>query len=438
MLKSPFYFKYRYHYSLYYNVLFCSPFQNQICREIPTILPPYVPPPTLPPTPLPDPCQDAISNCAAYDQSACTNYPAWATTFCSKTCGICSPSTPVVAPPCVDNLSNCSNYDASSCSGNTSWATENCRKFCGYCSPGTQVGGFFNKCFYKGREYAQGEKWDDGCAYECECADANTGKYVCYNKCPSYYNLPSQCPLVQQQGACCLKPVCTFDGTYVTNDTTGACVYNGQSYLQGQIWSVGCQSHCFCLNATAGEYACQSRCAKYDSLPSNCKLVKRPGGCCEKPVCEFQTQIGVVTGNGGTSGPGGNSTTPGVCIHRGQVHNQDDTWQDGCGTLCMCENATYGYVRCQNLCPNFLNIPTNCSLVTVFGNCCQSLYCTSPATFDSSQTGPDTTGGAPDQVTLPGNSSVPTLPPGITYAPGKNSLRFECEIVMPSLCNHYG
>jgi len=32
---------------------------------------------------------------------------------------------------------------------------------------------------YKGRIYTQGQKWDDGCDYSCECTDATQGLYTC-------------------------------------------------------------------------------------------------------------------------------------------------------------------------------------------------------------------------------------------------------------------
>ena len=37
-------------------------------------------------------------------------------------------------------------------------------------------------CVYYGRRYGQGEKWIDGCQYECECIDAKTGQYRCSQK----------------------------------------------------------------------------------------------------------------------------------------------------------------------------------------------------------------------------------------------------------------
>ena len=34
-------------------------------------------------------------------------------------------------------------------------------------------------CLYKGQVYQQGQTWQDGCDYECECTDANRGMYKC-------------------------------------------------------------------------------------------------------------------------------------------------------------------------------------------------------------------------------------------------------------------
>jgi len=38
---------------------------------------------------------------------------------------------------------------------------------------------FLDQCMYKGRIYTQGQKWDDGCDYSCECTDATQGLYTC-------------------------------------------------------------------------------------------------------------------------------------------------------------------------------------------------------------------------------------------------------------------
>ena len=34
-------------------------------------------------------------------------------------------------------------------------------------------------CVYNGKSYTQGQTWQDGCQYDCECVDAMTGQYRC-------------------------------------------------------------------------------------------------------------------------------------------------------------------------------------------------------------------------------------------------------------------
>ena len=41
-------------------------------------------------------------------------------------------------------------------------------------------------CMYKGQKYSQGQKWDDGCQYKCECKDARSGLYKCDERYKKY------------------------------------------------------------------------------------------------------------------------------------------------------------------------------------------------------------------------------------------------------------
>ena len=357
---------------------------------------------------------------------------------------------------CKDELPDCSRYRVSWCSDKV-WAMEKCRRFCGYCGSVSWTPVSSNKCFYKGGHYEQGEKWDDGCAYECECADASTGQYVCYNKCPSYFNLPRECKLIPRPGKCCREPDCEFRGTYDVKKVQEHCEYNGRKYLQGQVWSEGCEYECICVDASTGFYACQSKCSQYDSLPGNCKLVTPPGECCKKPDCEFQTQVGKFSGSGGARGPAtetdvnavnstcvdnspdcntyhpdlctsptnrsfalencrkfcnvcdseGVSTPSDVCIYQGRSFKQGQKWYDGCQKVCVCDDAENGYVRCEDRCPDYLNLPSGCSLVNVSGQCCLSLQCDTQATFTGSQTDTDTVGAVP----MTQADELSTLPP---------------------------
>ena len=108
-----------------------------------------------------------------------------------------------------------------------------------------------------------------------------------------------------------------------------------------------------------------------------------------------------------------------VCLYKGQKYKQGETWYDGCDLACVCDNAEFGYVRCEARCPDYLNMPVGCSMVTVPGQCCGSLFCATPVTIIDSQTLPDTIGAMPESYQVPKSDVYPTLPPGHVYAPGK-------------------
>lgn len=44
------------------------------------------------------------------------------------------------------------------------------------------VSSVFTVCVYKGKSYTQGQRWQDGCDYECVCDDAMTGHYMCTDR----------------------------------------------------------------------------------------------------------------------------------------------------------------------------------------------------------------------------------------------------------------
>ncbi|GFS19596.1 collagen alpha-5(VI) chain [Elysia marginata] len=358
-------------------------------------------------------------------------------------------------PVCKDRIPDCPSYSLSVCTGSSQhWGQENCRRYCGYCEPFDQILGTDLKCVYNGEEHDQGTKWDDGCLYECKCEDASKGQYTCYNKCPSYFNLPGQCTLTKKPEKCCLQPVCQFEETYTMKEVHERCDYGGEQYSQGEIWSVDCEFVCTCLDAATGYYACQSKCPKYESLPSNCKLVRSPGECCEKPDCKFETVVGRFKGISRARAPAKEKpentscvdkspdcdkyepelcssptnrsfaldncskfcslcdpdkvSSNDVCTYKGQAYEQDDTWQDGCEKTCWCDDAQTGETRCEDLCPDYLNVPGGCSLVEIPNQCCKSLSCGEQPLFAASQVQSDTIGAVPNTV---GHS---TLPPALT------------------------
>ncbi|XP_013410815.1 uncharacterized protein LOC106173996 isoform X2 [Lingula anatina] len=410
----------------------------QTCKVIPTgtIVPPTVP------TAGPDPCRDVI-DCESYGKSMCTNYPEFANGNCQRYCGICTPQVTVTpAPEVCKDTQDCRGYNIDDCKTYEGFMKTNCKSFCGFCSTNTITGGYFGKCFYKGQTYSQGDKWSDGCEYECECIDGAGAKYQCYNKCPIYSNLPSQCTLTRVPGQCCMQPVCNWGTTFGTFTGTGVgtlngidvCVYKGTKYYQGKLWQDGCDSQCQCIDAKTGYYECQDLCPTYTNLPSQCKMEAVPGQCCAEPRCNWQTNYGSFTGIGAVTGtsagqvpttpppcvdkiPNCNefaipwacgeykswaenscrkscnlctgTATPGpddFCLYKGQKYQHGASWNDGCDTKCTCENAVVGFYRCENLCPSYPVLPAGCQLTTVPNECCQQVRC-SNGNFIGSNTG---------------------------------------------------
>ena len=43
----------------------------------------------------------------------------------------------------------------------------------------------------------------------------------CFFRCPVYHNLPTDCTLVAQPGQCCLKPLCNFQPTVDSQQSSG-------------------------------------------------------------------------------------------------------------------------------------------------------------------------------------------------------------------------
>ncbi|XP_053376973.1 uncharacterized protein LOC123528762 [Mercenaria mercenaria] len=436
-----------------------------------------------------DPCHDKTNNCDQYGSDVCTNYGQWARVNCARTCGFCTPLYTIAPPKCSDSSSSCASQSLTDCSKTGSFVQLNCQKFCGLCTANTSSTGYYGKCSYKDKTYNTGEKWLDGCDYECICEDGNTGRYKCNNRCPVYRNLPEDCTLTSQSGSCCLQPVCNFNPTInvqqssghaVTSSGIDVCVYRAKQFFQRQSWRDGCDYQCTCTNATAGLYQCDDLCPVYSSIPPYCHLEQPVGECCKKPVCEFNTQSGSFTGYGSISGYG-IAKTPSQqpvcsdvdakcseygkdvcvsyrgwavnncrkfcnmcdegpvasgpndhCVYGGIVYSQGDSWNTSCDTVCTCENAAYGYYRCNNICPSYNNLPRGCHVVKKSGECCPVVQCQDGYFFSSSTNLGSLANGLALSVSNPpaGKTPVqPTLPSGEVLPLGAGSAGFTAPTI---------
>eukprot|EP00916_Digyalum_oweni_P007206 GHVL01012180.1.p1 GENE.GHVL01012180.1~~GHVL01012180.1.p1 ORF type:complete len:402 (-),score=23.95 GHVL01012180.1:145-1350(-) len=290
-------------------------------------------------------------------------------------------------------------------------------------------------CEYKRQRYGQGERWEDGCDFNCVCEDASTGAWRCVDKCEKYVDIPKPYCYLEQDpvNTCCQRPVCNFliahgekEGnntlptttvtTTATSTTRGyfepKCVYKGLQYAVGQSWYDGCSLKCKCDNADKNIYTCLSRCSSYPPEYDSCEQKPDPEDptCCVVPICTPTPKPYATPYPGATLAPGripprvpvippGISTggnTTGYCEYNGIQYSQDDIWEDGCDYTCVCQDAQNGVYKCTEKCQRFSGVPAICRLVTDYANpCCRILSCSGPNNVTSGSVLPPTGGSTP-------------------------------------------
>ncbi|CAG2185497.1 COL6A [Mytilus edulis] len=265
-----------------------------------------------------------------------------------------------------------------------------------------------NRCAYKGKSYSPGQKWNDGCDYECVCQDGATGKYQCYNRCPVYYNLPSLCTLVRKPGECCLQPVCNFNPSIQKFESAGKGQNQqgiGTSYKQGEVWSPKCDERCSCENAKYGYYRCVNTCPKYTNMSPTCVMsTDLNDPCCTAPKCTFDANLGKVPQplptfgkstltyavvspqTGATQNQGFTNahiklintvpTPQPPTVDPGKLSAGGETWEVGCQYNCICDDGITGHYKCVEKCVHYTNLPPKCYLLQDPSNpCCKKPEC---------------------------------------------------------------
>lgn len=151
-------------------------------------------------------------------------------------------------------------------------------------------------CSFKGKDYAIGEEFNDGCASLCVCKA--TGVKCLKLECPTYF------------GTDVMDPNCIEWETVPKNFTPIAphccpeklvCVSNGSCYHEGvtyQNWQqlplnvTGCEKRCYC---EMGNVECQNTCPPVTAMPppdlecpvTHARLGKIQGDdCCKYWVCD--------------------------------------------------------------------------------------------------------------------------------------------------------
>ncbi|XP_070202959.1 uncharacterized protein [Littorina saxatilis] len=324
----------------------------------------------------------------------------------------------------------------------------------------SNTGGGRSTCIYKGVAYGNGQTWDDGCNYKCECIDAARGQYRCSDRCTTFFFLPQGCHYVPDpKDQCCKMASCTgtpppysvSPGVTATPTPSAGgivtvpqdkCVYkDGKQYSTGDTWNDGCSLSCKCDDASQGKYTCTERCPVFSSLPSYCnKLVPDPTDkCCKQPECTGHLNV-LVGNNKPTLAPflppgvtnivplgshvvinGRGPLTPSytgpsvvggrhACVYKNKAYRQGDNWEDGCDYVCVCDDQTTGDYTCTSKCPLMPPLPTYCNKINIPGQCCSSVQCNVPG-HGAYNPIPELTAGS---LPTPGPTQNPQGPHGTT------------------------
>ncbi|PVD29404.1 hypothetical protein C0Q70_08655 [Pomacea canaliculata] len=273
-----------------------------------------------------------------------------------------------------------------------------------------------DNCTYDGKMYKQDQTWLVGCDQQCVCEDAVYGYYCCYNRCPQYTNVPSECTRAPAGDGCCETITCPASSLLTPSTTNilslgsgngilqpnplsptgqliqvvptlppGAtvgpntaltgyqvppiryCVYKNKMYRQSERWVDGCDYNCICEDASTGFWRCADMCLKYPPMNQYCQLIADPDSpCCKKPFCQIPGVLGGLVGLGSTPIPvvttmpsvsftPTESPKPATCVYKGTQYAQGQQWFDGCDSKCVCYDASSNLYTCSQRCQHNVN-----------------------------------------------------------------------------------
>ncbi|CAG2252385.1 unnamed protein product [Mytilus edulis] len=210
----------------------------------------------------------------------------------------------------------------------------------------TSTPGQLGVCIYKGRQYSQGQTFEDGCDFDCVCFNANEGKYRCSPKCPVYTDIPNTCRLVKNpRKPCCQIPECY---NLPTQNPTGQPTPSPLPYT-GQP------------TPSPTPYTGQPTQAPtpYNGQPTPSPTPYHgPPTPSPKPYTGQPTQPPHITPQHipqrtvqptQRPTPQPQPTQPiNVCVYKGIAYSQGQQWYDGCDYSCVCEDGITGVYRCNN------------------------------------------------------------------------------------------
>ncbi|KAL4234207.1 hypothetical protein ACF0H5_005860 [Mactra antiquata] len=360
-------------------------------------------------------CQDGIPNCKDYTKGICSDvlYTNWVKENCAFFCGQCTSITqgpPIPTPDpsgCSDKIANCVDYGKAACSNSmyTQWVTENCPRYCQICTHGGPV-----TTTTTARPTTPPPPSTGECRDKVHCAGYT--KIVCTDH--QYDQWANEnCPVYCDRcGTTTLPPVTALSSCH---DAIPNCADYGTNICTDQLYEKwvreNCQQHCnkctgdsnvcqdnvqncaalqLCNDADASVFVhqnCRKTCGLCIENPGTNTCVDQLNNCAdyEHSVCSDTNYYQWVLGNCpktcnmcgalSTRTPVTTFMQSSGCVYKQQVHQEGETWDDGCDYICTCKNGATGAYSCELMCLTW-NLPAACSLdPPPPGKCCQVPNC---------------------------------------------------------------
>ncbi|XP_060566386.1 uncharacterized protein LOC132725302 [Ruditapes philippinarum] len=246
-----------------------------------------------------------------------------------------------------------------------------------------------------------------GCMAKASCPAGATGFgkrdiAFCNRCCHADYCNKELCdgPPPTTHGPRCLQCSTVEHPTHcgaVTECANGQVCFTREKYVFGELrYQLGCadqgctpQTYRSLVERQASQcHKCCTgeNCNRDLCLNTGSPLTKAPATVATKiPVTEPQTQPPVTAPqthahtHAPTNTPSNSQTTfiynLRGCHYKGKVYHKGDTWDEGCDFRCTCIDDRSGRYTCQDICPTYINVPKECSMVRAPGECCSHPDC---------------------------------------------------------------
>ncbi|KAL8559725.1 hypothetical protein ACOMHN_002258 [Nucella lapillus] len=377
-------------------------------------------------------CVDKLTNCADYEDDACTgSYVTWAKQNCPVRCNLCPKPVTHAPNTCHDVLPDCHTYGAYSCQPPyTEWARKNCNQTCKFCSKAiSSIGGGFSGHNNGSMTIVTGQGSQIGANSQPGWVTLLKGVRGVPND--DLFQLWASTQTRNANNSLAMAPTADFHGHFKSplSNYWDSCKFD---QVKVAVWNEGQEKANIIFDARNADKMSwfqpqriisstytDIRGANFnffdmrgDTSMGREFLVNKNSQSCygvgwimvstqnncfyeratNKPTFYYskgttsaswanraEGDVFMISGHGGhcaNNRTGGQNTGRPVCRYNGQEYSTGQTWQDGCTKNCTCRDGNMGYFQCDDLCRVYHSpLPVGCQLVKKPGECCQSLSC---------------------------------------------------------------